>query len=84
MSDGNNSKEASDFDTLRTCAAAKKANVVIYSIAYDVDGKRADDQLKACAHTSNHYYEAKTASQLYAAFRDIAMRANVGTARLTR
>lgn len=84
MSDGNNNDTGIDATTLQICNEARRNNVVIYSIAFDVDGKRAEDTLKACAKNIDHFYEAKSASQLHDAFRDIAVRANAGTARITR
>ncbi len=84
MSDGNNNDSGMDATTLQICNEARKNKVVVYSIAFDVDGKRAEDTLKACAKNIDQYYDVRSASQLHDAFRDIALKANAGTARVTR
>lgn len=83
MTDGDNTDAKSDTRTLELCTEAKKAKMVVYTVAFDVRTSRATKLLSSCATSSNHYYAASTASELYTAFKEIGLRANSGTARLT-
>ncbi|MGI2036059.1 vWA domain-containing protein [Rhizobium panacihumi] len=83
MTDGDNNSKDSDAATLEVCKLAKAKGIVIYAIAFDIKQGRATTLLSSCATSDKHYYAAKTASELYAAFREIGLRANSGVARMT-
>ncbi len=83
MTDGDNNSKDSDTATLEVCKLAKARGIVIYTVAFDIKQGRATTLLSSCATSDKHYYAAKTASELYAAFREIGLRANSGIARMT-
>lgn len=83
MTDGDNNSKDSDAATLEVCKLAKAKGIVIYAVAFDIKQGRATTLLSSCATSDKHYYAAKTASELYAAFREIGLRANSGIARMT-
>lgn len=67
MTDGSNNEKYSDRNTLLTCAAAKKENIKIYSIAF-MAPKEGQNLLKACATDSSSYYVAESMEALLKAF----------------
>lgn len=83
MTDGDNNSRDSDAATLEVCTSAKARGIVVYAVAFDIKQGRATTLLSSCATSDKHYYAAKTASELYAAFREIGLRANSGIARMT-
>jgi Flp pilus assembly protein TadG len=59
-------------DTLAICTNMKGNEVEIYTVAFMVDDPVARDMLKACASSSQHYFQASDAAVLAAAFSGIA------------
>lgn len=84
MTDGDNNDKAYDASTLATCDAAKAKGIIIYSVAFDAPiGGRAKPMLQNCATSLSHYYDATNSAALFAAFKDIGLRAMAASARLT-
>lgn len=59
-------------DTVAICSNMKGRDIEIFTVAFMVDDPVARDMLKACATSSEHYFEAANASILSAAFSGIA------------
>jgi hypothetical protein len=59
-------------DTLALCTNMKANEIEIYTVAFMVDDPVARDMLKACASSSQHYFQASDAAVLSAAFSGIA------------
>lgn len=70
-----------DVNTLATCTALKAQGILIYSIAFQAPTSGAA-LMRACASSSNHYFNADT-SQLAAAFQGIGANIQTQALRLT-
>ncbi len=93
MTDGDNTRAASgtthdsrsrtraDRATETLCSAIKGDNIQLYTIAYEISSSRTRRLLEGCASGSEQYFDAQNASDLNAAFAEIA--ANLSTLRLT-
>lgn len=88
MTDGENSRSKdgvrhsaknraqADKKTQQTCSAIKNEDVIIYTIAYEVNDKKAERLISDCATDRSKFFSAQNASDLVAAFRDIGASLN--------
>lgn len=74
MTDGENNSSSDTRYTLNRCEDAKKADVIIYSVAFEAT-RGGQSMLKECASSADHYFEAASADQLMAAFERIGAEA---------
>ncbi|VVT19782.1 vWA domain-containing protein [Rhizobium sp. EC-SD404] len=74
MTDGENNSSSDTRYTLNRCEDAKKADVIIYSVAFEAT-RGGQSMLKDCASSADHYFEAASADQLMAAFERIGAEA---------
>jgi len=93
MTDGDNTRAASgkthnstsrtkaDRATDTLCKSIKGADIQIYTIAYEIKTNKTRRLLESCASGNDMYFDARNASDLNAAFAEIA--ANLSTLRLT-
>lgn len=82
MTDGENNISGADAKTKTACAAAKAAGIQVYSVAFMAPAA-GQNLLKTCATDSSHYYDAKDAVGLIAAFKSIGEKASQVGTRLT-
>ncbi len=82
MTDGENNVSGADAKTKTACADAKTAGVEVYSVAFMAPAA-GQKLLSTCATDSNHYYDAKDAVGLIAAFKSIGEKASQVGTRLT-
>lgn len=80
LHDGSTYSDANDL-TRDLCTNINTAEVDVYSIAYDVSDSATRSMLQNCATVPAMYYDARSASDLQAAFKDIG--ANLVKLRLT-
>lgn len=71
-----------DRDTKAACTAAKDKGVIIYSVAFQAP-EAGKPLLQDCASSPAHYYDAKSADALIAAFKAIGEKATKANNRLT-
>ncbi|MDL2405496.1 VWA domain-containing protein [Rhizobium calliandrae] len=83
MTDGENNASSSDTKTLNTCAAAKKAGVQIYTVAF-MAPTRGQNLLQSCATSPTNYFQAEQMSDLIAAFKTIGAQASKQLTLLTK
>ncbi|MFN3764652.1 MAG: pilus assembly protein TadG-related protein [Aliihoeflea sp.] len=69
---GKDAYAQSNEDTVAICTNMKGHDIEIFTVAFMVEDPVARDMLKACATSSQHYFEAANASILSAAFSGIA------------
>jgi Flp pilus assembly protein TadG len=70
-------RQQTDDWTLKACSEAKKADVEVYTISFGTDvSAAAKGVVKSCATDAKHYFDAKDAAALSAAFSAIAARVN--------
>lgn len=62
---------AADETTAELCQNAKKANIRIFSIAYDIMDPRVRTLLSGCASDADSYHEPKDADDISVVFREI-------------
>ncbi|MEP3653630.1 MAG: pilus assembly protein [Litorimonas sp.] len=65
------SQNAANAKTDATCEAAKRDDVTIYTIAYDVNDTTTKNMLTRCASGSANFFDAANASELNKAFQTI-------------
>lgn len=82
MTDGDNNYTSADTSTKATCNSAKAASVEIYTVAF-MAPTRGKELLSSCATDTSHYYDANSAAELVAAFKEIGEKAAAATTRLT-
>lgn len=69
-------------DAMKICDNMKAQKIEIYSVAFMIDDRDAQDMLEYCATSAKHYYDATDNEQLLAAFADIS--ASLRVVRLAR
>ena len=62
---------AANNKTDKLCTEAKRDDVTIYTIAYDVNDTTTKNMLNRCASDGSKFFDAKNASELAKAFKDI-------------
>jgi Flp pilus assembly protein TadG/uncharacterized protein YegL len=82
MTDGDNNQTSADTKTLATCTSAKTAGVEIFTVAF-MAPSRGQALLSKCATDTSHYYDAGSAAELVAAFKEIGEKATQASTRLT-
>ena len=57
------------------CTQMKATGLTVYAVGFAIaEGGEADTTMAQCATSTEHYYSAEDGSQLWAAFRDIALK----------
>ena len=82
MTDGDNNFESADSSTKKLCDAAKKDNVVVYTVAFAAP-PRGKELLSYCATSASHFFDAKNSAELIAAFEKIGQQTSKIVSRLT-
>lgn len=82
MTDGDNNSTSDDTKTINYCNKAKEEGMEIFSVAF-MAPDRGRQLLKNCATDDQHFYTAKDASDLVAAFKQIGEKASQAMTRLT-
>jgi hypothetical protein len=79
-----NATNGNPFDQAEAlCDAIKATDIILYTVAFDVDDGSAEDLfMEDCAEDSSHYYLASNGAQLTAAFEQIAQ--NISALRVTQ
>lgn len=83
MTDGDNNYTSADTSTKSWCDSARTASVEVYTVAF-MAPTRGQELLKYCATDTSHYYDAKNATDLMAAFKEIGEKAATAATRLTQ
>lgn len=66
-------QKAADDNTLKLCDQAKAKDITIYTVSFGADlNPQAEEMLKKCATSPEHYYRAAMGSDLQSAFATIA------------
>jgi Flp pilus assembly protein TadG len=72
-SDYSEKRNKTDSWTLRACTEAKNADIEVFTISFGTDiSTQARSIVKSCATDAKHYFDAKDAAALNAAFQAIA------------
>ena len=82
MTDGDNNYSSADTSTKQTCDAAKKKDILIYTVAF-MAPTRGQNLLKYCATDASYYYDANNNEELVKAFKTIGQKAANMMVRLT-
>jgi Flp pilus assembly protein TadG len=78
-----NSLNGSSFNQAeQLCAAMKDQGIVVYTVAFNVDGSQAEEIMEECATDPSYAYDPSGGTELKEAFRAIARR--ISTLRLSR
>lgn len=72
MHDSASENAKADQTTRDLCDEIKDDNIIVYSIAYEVNNVTTRQLLQGCASAQANYYDARNASDLNEAFADIA------------
>ena len=93
MTDGDNTRSQSgighegqsqrdaDRTTEEMCENAKRDNITIYTIAYEIDGANTRNLLRGCASSNDNFFNASNSTDLRNAFRQIGV--NLSNLRIT-
>ena len=65
--------DSAGYQTQRLCDNMRAQNIVVYAVAFQAP-PTAEVLLRSCVTSNSHFYAAADATQLRAAFRDIAAR----------
>lgn len=63
--------DKSETQAMEICENMKQKNVLVYAVAFDAPSQ-AEETLRNCATSDDHYFTAANADQLQAAFKNIA------------
>ncbi len=78
---GSNVKQALDRKLAQVCEAAKKKDIVIYTITFELNDNSTQDMMRACATDPGKYFNAARAAELSPVFKEIA--ASLGDLRIS-
>jgi hypothetical protein len=73
---GTTQLRATNDDTTAICNYAKSKNIEVFTVALGVNSGTARSMLEGCASGSDHYFDARDANSLRAAFASIAASIN--------
>lgn len=83
MTDGDNNYNSADSSTKILCDTAKESGVEVYTVAFAAPD-RGKKLLSYCATSTEHFYDAKSSTDLIAAFKSIGEQASQVASRLTQ